>query len=358
MDSSNRWKKSIIKGHAKIGEAIRNLDLSKLQICLVVSSEGSLIGTITDGDIRRGLLHGFTLDSPVSSILKSDAMVVPEQMSRELIMQIMQANNILQMPVIDENSKVVGLHLWNELTSPPSMRGNTMIIMAGGFGTRLRPHTENCPKPMLEVHGKPILEHIILKAKNEGFHDFIFTTYYLGHMIEEYFQDGTQWGVNINYVKENSPLGTSGSLSLLEEKPSAPFVVTNGDVLTDINYGNILDFHTRNPSVATMAVRQHELRNPFGVVQIDGLDIVGFEEKPVIRMNVNAGVYVLSPETLDFIKKDTYFDMPNLFEELRLNKKSVMAYPLHEEWMDIGRFNDLERANSKPDKNLNDLAGK
>jgi NDP-sugar pyrophosphorylase family protein len=169
----------------------------------------------------------------------------------------------------------------------------------------------------------------------------------LGHIIEEYFGKGEQWGVNINYIKEAAPLGTSGALSLLKKRPNKPFVVTNGDVITDINYGNVLDFHCKSSSIATMAVRQYELQNPFGVVQIDGLDIVGFEEKPVVKSNINAGVYVLNPNVLDYIEKDTYCDMPNLFESLRLDGKSIKAYLAHEEWMDIGRSYDLEKANKR-----------
>ncbi len=347
MKSVTNWKKALIREQATIGDAIRNLDDSKLQISLVVTPDGCLIGTITDGDIRRGLLQGFNLEDQVGKILKHDAMVAPKDMKFELVMQTMQANQILQMPIVDKESKVVGLHIWNALETNKPTRSNIMVIMAGGFGTRLRPHTENCPKPMLLIHNKPILEHIIMNAKAEGFQEFIFAIHYLGHMIEEYFGKGEQWGVKINYIKETSPLGTSGALSLLKKRPDKPFVVTNGDVITDINYGNVLDFHCKSSSIATMAVRQYELKNPFGVVQIDGLDIVGFEEKPVVKSNINAGVYVLNPDVVDYIEKDAYCDMPSLFENLRLDGKSIKAYLAHEEWMDIGRIDDLEKANLK-----------
>jgi len=347
MKSVTNWKKALIGEQATIGDAIRNLDDSKLQISLVVAPDGCLIGTITDGDIRRGLLQGFNLEDQVGKILKHDAMVAPKDMKFELVMQTMQANQILQMPIVDKESKVVGLHIWNALETNKSTRSNIMVIMAGGFGTRLRPHTENCPKPMLLIHNKPILEHIIMNAKAEGFQEFIFTIHYLGHMIEEYFGKGEQWGVNINYIKETSPLGTSGALSLLKKRPDKPFVVTNGDVITDINYGNVLDFHCKGSSIATMAVKQYDLKNPFGVVQIDGLDIVGFEEKPVVKSNINAGVYVLNPDVVGYIEKDVYCDMPSLFENLRLDGKSIKAYLAHEKWMDIGRIDDLEKANLK-----------
>lgn len=345
MKSVVNWKKTLIDEQATIGDAIRNLDNSKLQICLVVAPDSCLIGAITDGDIRRGLLQGFNLEDRVGKILKHDVMVAPEGMALELVIQTMQANQILQMPIVDKKSKIVGLHIWNALEANKITRSNAMIIMAGGFGTRLRPYTENCPKPMLLVHNKPILEHIIMNAKAEGFQEFIIAIHYLGHIVEEYFGKGEQWGVNITYIKEVSLLGTSGALSLLKNRPDEPFIVTNGDVITDINYGNVLDFHYKSSSVATMAVRQYELQNPFGVVQIEGLDIIGFEEKPVVRSNINAGVYVLNPDVVDYVEKDTYCDMPNLFENLRLDGKSIKAYLAHEKWMDIGRSDDLEKAN-------------
>ena len=345
IETPIKWKRACISVKATIGEAVQNLNASKLQISLVLSPDDILVGIVTDGDVRRGLLSGVTMKSPVSSIMKKDAMVVPDSMEQETVMKMMHMNKILQIPVVNEKSKVVGLHVWNEFSNTMSVKSNKMVIMAGGFGTRLRPHTEKCPKPMLLVHNKPILEHIILKARAEGFNEFILAIHYLGEMIEDYFGDGKKWEVNIEYIKESAPLGTSGALSLLKDVPTEPFIITNGDVLSDINYAHILEFHCGNSSMATMAIRQHESINPFGVVQIDGLNIVGFEEKPVLKVNVNAGVYVLSPEALDYIEKNSYFDMPSLFEKLRMDNKLIMAYPMHEEWMDIGRYSDLEKAN-------------
>lgn len=346
MVTANRWTMALVNESCKISDIIRNLDASKLQICLVVTEERKLLGTITDGDVRRGLLQGFTLDSPAKNILKKDAMVVTQHMDHELVLRIMRANKILQMPVIDENDIVVGLHIWDQVEEPVSQKDNALVIMAGGQGTRLRPFTENCPKPMLHVKGKPMLEHIVLKAKREGLRQIIISTHYLGHMIEDYFQSGDKWGVNIRYLREASPLGTAGALSLISEDINSPFIVTNGDVLTTLNYSSLLEFHTERSATATMAVRRHEYHNPFGVVEIDGLNIVGFVEKPVITSHVNAGVYVLNPEVLKHISKDSYCDMPTLFEKLRVQKKAVMAYPIHEEWMDIGRVHDLEKANN------------
>jgi NDP-sugar pyrophosphorylase family protein len=221
-----------------------------------------------------------------------------------------------------------------------------MIIMAGGFGRRLLPLTEDCPKPMLIVAGKPMLEHIIERAKLEGFSQFILSLHYLGQRITEYFGDGSRWQVEISYVNEEHPLGTVGALSLVEPRPEYPFIVTNGDVLTDIRYGEMLDFHLSHQATATMAVRQHEWQHPFGVVKTKGIEIIGFEEKPIHRTHVNAGIYVLNPDALAHLQKGASCDMPTLFERLRRSGQSTIAYPMHEPWLDVGRAEDLMRANA------------
>jgi NDP-sugar pyrophosphorylase family protein len=256
----------------------------------------------------------------------------------------MAANKIQQIPIVDESHRAVGLHLWDELAKP-SMRENIMVIMAGGMGTRMRPYTEDRPKPLLSVAGKPMLEHIIERSKLEGFSQFIIAIHYLGYMIEECFGDGERLGVEIKYLKENAPLGTAGALSLLNPKPRLPFVVTNGDVITDIRYGELLDFHVRHAAAATMAVRIHEWQHPFGVVQMQGVEIVGFEEKPVARTHINAGVYVLDPSVLNLLDDDQRCDMPTLFERLQVKNNRTVAYPMHEPWLDVGRPDDLVVAN-------------
>lgn len=335
------WSKAILPPTATIQQAIANLDQVAIKIVLIVNSEGRLEGTVSDGDIRRGLLKGLTLSSPITNVVHPNAFVVPPGMGREMVMQLMTANKIQQIPVVDEQHRVVGLHLWDEITAPTE-RPNLMVIMAGGMGTRLRPHTENCPKPMLPVAGKPMLEHIIERAKLDGFRHFALAVHYLGHMIEDYFGDGARFGVRIDYVRETSPLGTAGALSLLNPRPDASFVVTNGDVITDIRYGELLDFHVRHDAAATMAVRVHEWQHPFGVVQLQGVEIVGFEEKPVARSHINAGVYALAPSALEALVPDSRCDMPTLFERLQGDGGRTVAYPMHEPWLDVGRPADLE----------------
>jgi dTDP-glucose pyrophosphorylase len=341
--SEQIWHQAILPASATIAQAIQNLDLVAIKIVLVANETGVLEGTISDGDIRRGLLKGLDLNSPLASIVHHNALVVPPEMSREMVMQLMVINKIQQIPVVDEQQNIIGLHLWDEITTPPA-RPNLIVIMAGGMGTRLLPHTENCPKPMLNVAGKPMLEHIIERAKLEGFNHFVLAIHYLGHMIEEYFGAGERLGVQIDYSREKSPLGTAGALGLLNPLPDEPFVVTNGDVITDIRYGELLDFHTRHAAIATMAVRMHEWQHPFGVVQTQGVEIVGFEEKPIARSHINAGVYALDPAALRVLTANAHCDMPTLFERLQTSKKRTVAYPMHEPWLDVGRPDDLKKA--------------
>lgn len=341
--AAENWREALLHEQCSIEDAIRRLNDAALQIVIVVDRDGSLIGTITDGDIRRGLLRGLTVGSAIDSIIVRSPLVVPPEMRGDLVAQLMRANRVHQIPVVDDQRRVVGLHLWDEMGAA-SERQNTMVIMAGGLGTRLHPHTENCPKPLLPIAGKPMLEHIIERAREEGFSSFVLAIRHLGHMIESYFGDGSRWGVRIEYLREDVPLGTAGALSLLDPRPTIPFIVTNGDVLTDIRYGELLDFHQRNSAAATMAVRLYEWQHPFGVVHTRGVEIVGLEEKPVHRSHVNAGVYALSPDVLDLLRAAEHCDMPTLFENLRLAGRRTVVYPMHEPWLDVGRPADYDAA--------------
>jgi len=341
--TENIWKQSILPINSSIQEAISNLNRVAIKIVLVVNEEGQLEGTISDGDIRRGLLRGLDLKSSINSVVYRTPLVVSSDIGRETVRQLMVVNKIQQIPVVDEEKRIVGLHIWDEITMP-SVRQNLMVIMAGGMGTRLMPHTENCPKPMLPVSGKPMLEHIIERAKREGFSRFVLAIHYLGHIIEEYFGNGEHLQVKIDYLREQAPLGTAGALSLLDPRPDLPFVVTNGDVITDIHYGELLDFHLRHNADATMAVRVHEWQHPYGVVKTQGINIIGFEEKPVHRSHINAGVYALDPGVLNVLEADSHCDMPTLFERLQKNAASTVAYPIHEPWLDVGRPDDLAEA--------------
>ena len=338
-----RWRKTLLPSKATLRQAIGNLNETSMQIVLVVSPDGKLLGTITDGDIRRSLVNGFDMDSLIDTIIHHDPLVAPPTLSRDTVIQLMQANQIHQVPIVDENRLVLGLHLWGKIISP-DQRPNLMVIMAGGQGKRLRPHTENCPKPLLPVGGKPMLEHSIERAKTEGFQHFVIAINYLGHMIEDHFGDGSKWGVDISYLREKSPLGTAGPISLLNPRPEHPFLISNGDVLTDIHYGELLDFHCRHKASATMAVRLHEWQHPYGVIHTKGIDITAIEEKPVVRSHVNAGVYVLEPSVLDTLQDSEHCDMTMLFSRLQESSARTIVYPMHEPWLDVGRTDDLEQA--------------
>jgi dTDP-glucose pyrophosphorylase len=337
------WRKALLPPGATVREAIGKLDAAALQIILVVTAGDVLLGTLTDGDIRRGLLRGIDMSCAIDTLMTREPLVVPEGIPPQVVAQLMQANRIHQLPVVDEHRRVVGLRVWHDLQAG-SQRVNLMVIMAGGLGTRLRPYTQDCPKPLLPVSGKPMMEHIIERARAEGFSRFVIAINYLGEMIEQYFCNGSRWQAHIEYLREDSPLGTAGAIALLDPRPDAPVVVTNGDVLTDIRYGDLLDFHQRHGASATMAVRQHEWQHPFGVVRTNGLEIVGFDEKPVARTHINAGIYVLEPDSLDALRIGEPCDMPTLFARLKERGARTIAYPMHEPWLDVGRADDLEKA--------------
>jgi dTDP-glucose pyrophosphorylase len=339
------WQRVILKSDATIRDVIQNLNDNAVKIVIIVNETGELAGTISDGDIRRGLLQGLEMGSPITNVIRRNPLVVPATIGRELVVDLMTANKVLQVPVVDEKNHPAGLHLWEDINKFTE-RLNTMVIMAGGLGKRLRPYTENCPKPMVSVAGRPMLEHIIEKAKIEGFRNFILAIHYLGHMIEDHFGDGSRFDVRIEYLREQTMLGTAGALSLIDSFIQHPFLVTNGDVISDIRYGELLDFHERQNATATMAVRLHEWQHPFGVVEMRGVDIIGFNEKPVLRSHINAGVYVLDPISLHELEKNQPCDMPMLFERLQTKGKRTVAYPMHEPWLDVGRPSDLDQAQS------------
>ena len=346
---SENWKKTLLSSDATIKEAIENLSGSSMQIIMIISKDNHLIGTVTDGDIRRGMLKNIQLTDKISSIMNSDPLVASPDMSGSFILQLMQSNSFNAIPIVDELKSIKGLHLLNEIIGPQS-RPNEMVIMAGGKGTRLLPKTEDCPKPLLPLNGKPMLEHILIRAKEQGFRKFILSINYLGEMIEDYFSNGSKWDINIDYIREKSPLGTAGSLSVLKGKLKYPTLVTNADVISDIGYGKLLDYHVEHQnSIATMSVRLHKFQHPFGVVNTDGLNIVGFEEKPVINLNINAGVYVLEPETFNFLEDGEFCDMPSLFMRLKENNMNTIVYPIHETWHDIVHLEEYTNANSIKD---------
>lgn len=340
------WEASVLKVDSSINDAIINLNANSNKIVLIVDQNNLFIGTVSDGDIRRALLKGLNLTSPIFSIINRTPIVCSPSMDRESVSNLMIANKIQQIPVVDKEGHIVGLHRWESILAP-SIIANKVIIMAGGRGKRLGAYTVNCPKPLLKVENKPILQHIIERIKIQGFINFIISINYLGHLIQEYFGNGDFLGVNITYIEESAPLGTAGSLSLLNKKIKDPIVVINGDVITNLDIRQFINYHSSNDSHATMVVRAHEWQNLFGVVKIDNNKIVGFEEKPIIRSYINAGIYAINGCELSFLEKNAYCDMPDFFELLRKNNRNIMPYLLHEPWIDLGSPDDLARANTE-----------
>jgi dTDP-glucose pyrophosphorylase len=340
------WKKTLLSPLGSIGDAIKILNDTALRIVLIADSDLKLVGTVTDGDIRRGLLRDLTLASPISEVTNTKPIVVPQKFAREVVLEIMSSHKVFQIPVVDEGLKLVGLHVRNEQNTHAA-RDNVVVIMAGGKGTRLLPKTEKIPKPMALISGRPILAHIIEKACSEGFTQIYLSLGYLGHIIQDYFGDGTNFGVSINYLKENTPLGTAGALYQMRGKFKAPVLVTNGDIITEVSFSDLYDHHLLNRSAITVAVRSHEITNPFGVVSIEGDQIVNLVEKPVYKSYVSAGLYVLNPRTVNFVDDGSPVDMPDLVLSVLKSGLKVNAYFVHEDWADIGTTADLKEIRSK-----------
>ena len=328
---------------SQIVDAIQALNKSANKIVLVVDSVGVLKGTITDGDIRRGLITGMGMASPIGPIIHTGAVTVLENYQEDTVLQLMIDRKIEQIPVLNSQGMPIDLLVWNEISRGQILL-NKVFIMAGGRGQRLLPLTENCPKPMLLLSGKPILEHIILKAKKEGFRDFTISVHYLAEVISAYFGDGSHLGVKINYVEEEKPLGTAGSLSLLTPIPEEPIIVINGDILSENSLKHLLDFHLEKKSFATMAVGEYAWENPYGVVEIDNNRIKSYIEKPTLISKINAGIYVLQPDAIKYLTTGEHCNMPDFFLKLMSVNQNVLACPVREQWLDLGNHSDLKKA--------------
>lgn len=341
------WESILICPEKSILEAIEIIDQGALQIALVIDENHHLMGTVTDGDVRRGLLRGIAMDNPVKLIMNANPTVVGTGYSKQKILSIMNNKKLRHIPVIDRSGRLIGLEFIDQLMKT-EQKDNWVLLMAGGLGNRLRPLTDNCPKPLLNVGGKPVLETILESFIEQGFSRFYISVNYRADMIENYFGDGSFWGVHIEYLHEKKKLGTAGALGLLPNRTDKPIIVMNGDILTKVDFRNLLNFHEEHQAHATMCVREYHLQIPFGVVQINKYKLRAIEEKPLKKFFVNAGLYVIDPGILDtFVPADTYLDMPTLFDNLIKMKKDTTIFPIREYWMDIGQVDDYERANGE-----------
>lgn len=341
-----KWKKSVIMSKVSIRDTLQAMDMSALQIAFVVDESNHLLGVVTDGDVRRSLLRGEELSTPVERIMNNHPITAQQRADRAELLRLMKAKTVRQIPLVDEEKHLVGLVQMEELLYRPQ-RENAVVLMAGGLGTRLRPLTDKIPKPLLKVGAKPILETILESFLDAGFHRFYFAVNYKSQMIEDYFGDGSRFGAEIEYLHERKRMGTAGALFFLPELPKEPILVMNGDLLTKVDFGELLDYHIEQGAAATMAVREYSYQVPYGVIDFDGERIEGIREKPSYSFFVNAGIYALSPEAVARVDKEEFFDMPQLFNALVEAGQKTTVYPVREYWLDIGRMDDFERAQAE-----------
>jgi dTDP-glucose pyrophosphorylase/CBS domain-containing protein len=338
------WKTVSVTPNTTLESAIGVLDKGGLGIVLVTDSNDVLLGTMTDGDVRRALLRHQSMDTAVTEIMCSTPKVAERQWSREKSLSLMESTRLLQLPVVDSNRRVVGIETLHDMLDR-QLLDNPVFLMAGGFGKRLFPLTQDCPKPMLKVGDKPILELILKSFVDAGFHRFYISTHYLSEVIRNHFGDGSRWNVSIRYVHEEAPLGTGGALGLLpHDEIDLPILLMNGDLLTRIDYRSLLDFHERHDGAATLCVREYESQIPYGVIQSEGHRITQIVEKPIHRCFISAGIYMLSPELIRRVKPGQRIDMPTLLEQEIVAGRAVNMFPVHEYWLDIGRMDDFQRA--------------
>lgn len=340
---NERIDKVTIEKSQTLTKALERLEKNALRVVLVTDVQNNLLGTVTDGDIRRALLKHKSLETPVSEAMNSKPITVQVGTSMKVIKQIMEQADLLQMPVLNGN-KLVDLVLLKDLFQNTT-RHNPVVLMAGGFGKRLGQLTKSCPKPMLPLGEKPLLQTILENFISSGFYQFYISVHYMPHVIKEHFGDGSKWGVKISYLEETQPLGTAGGLGLLPQIPNElPVIVMNCDLLTKLDLANLLEFHSDSSSELTLCVRKHEYQVPYGVIETDGENLDSIVEKPIQSYFVNAGIYILGQSILNKLSGQDYVDMPDLVNQCLAEKLPVKVFPIHEYWLDIGHFSDFRQA--------------
>jgi dTDP-glucose pyrophosphorylase len=338
-----RLKEILIKPNSTIKEAMVALNKSTAEIVLVVNENGKLLATVTDGDIRRGLLNGLKLDDKIEKCMQRNFIFVKEKTGRAEVLDLMKAHTIKQIPILDEEGRVKGLHLLREIIGSYD-KPNIALIMAGGKGERLKPITDEIPKPMVKVAGRPILERLILHLISYGIKNFYIAVNYKSEVIENHFLDGRDLGCKINYIKEKKPLGTAGALGLLKAKTKEPIFVLNGDLLTQFNLDEMLNFHKEKGFDSTIGVYDYVYKVPYGVVEEKNGKLLSIKEKPSFVWSVNAGIYILKPDLIKLVPKNENFTMPELFEKAISLKKKIGIFHIEGDWMDVGFHKDLKKA--------------
>jgi dTDP-glucose pyrophosphorylase/CBS domain-containing protein len=336
----------LINEHATINEALIKINSNELQAVIVVSNENKIIGTITDGDIRRALIQKISLEAKVSFIMNKEYSFLTLEQKSEDIQDFLEKEDIKFVPILD-NGELIDLVFRNQDRTYEA-KENPIFIMAGGYGTRLRPLTDNCPKPMLSIGGEPLLELTIKNFKKYGFKNFFISTHYLPNVIKNYFGNGDDFDVNINYIFEENPLGTAGALGLFPKKISKlPIIVINGDIITNTNFNSMLNFHNENFADISIGARNYQYQIPYGVIETNGINVLNISEKPVYDFGVNSGIYILNSDIVEKQKNKYKKDMPQLIEDEILLKKKVLIYKIHNYWRDIGKIGDLDLANKE-----------
>ncbi|HIF9339301.1 TPA: nucleotidyltransferase family protein [Photobacterium damselae] len=333
----------IIGKDETIEVALGKINDSSVGIVFVCDDEQLLLGSVSDGDIRRALLNNFNKNIKVIDVMNKNPVISSNDLDKKNALSLMNKHDISVIPIV-KNGKLCSIYTLKDLIKSKKV-DNPVFIMAGGFGTRLRPLTDNCPKPLLKVGGKPILEIILKRFIDAGFFEFYISTHYLPEMIHEYFGDGSKWNVSITYVHEDKPLGTGGALGLLPRGiTQKPLIMINGDVLTNLDINALLDYHNKENALATMCVREYDYQIPYGVVEKEGNKIIAMTEKPKYKFHVNAGIYVVSPKLFNSVDKYTKIDMPSLLESNIKNDENIVMYPLKEYWLDIGQMTEYKQA--------------
>jgi dTDP-glucose pyrophosphorylase len=350
------FRSILIGPSASIEEAIRVMDAGAVALALVVDDEGRLLGTVTDGDVRRGLLRGIRLADSVGQIMHEKPATASPGTPRDEILRMLRHRDLEHLPIVDERGCVAGVELLGDLIGTPPVKDNPIVILAGGLGKRLQPLTADTPKPLLAVGKRPLLELLIERIAEYGFRNFLVSVNYLADRIEACLGDGQRLGVSIRYLRESEPLGTAGPLRLAKDALSLPFLVINGDLLTKANFDHLLGHHIRAGCDLTVAIKEYAHRIPYGVVRLDGGFVVAMEEKPLHSCFINDGMYVLAPEVVDLVPPTGRFDMPELIRTVMGQGGRVGGFPIQEYWMDIGAHEDYQRANGEYDQHFGGAA--
>ena len=330
---------------SSIKDAIEVLEREDLKIVLIISKGNKLKGIVYDGDIRRALLKGLDLSDSVELAMVSDYFKVSDFASKEEIDKIMRNKPIYHVPVLNSEGEFLGLHVSEEVNFKKTIiLPNSVLLMAGGRGKRLMPLTESCPKPLLKINGKPLLEIILEQCIRNGLRKFFISVHYLSEKIIDYFGNGKKWGIDISYLHEDKPLGTAGALNLLPKNLEYPLLTMNGDILTKINLKQFINFHQNNKADISLSGSEFFYQSPYGVIDVEGINFKSITEKPSFKHYINAGIYLINPSILKEIKENEYLDMPDLLNRSLKNKNKIVVYPMYEYWLDIGKVDNLNKA--------------